>query len=389
MATTQKKLRIANFVTDEKFVDSAIQLLSLTPGRSLHDFFFCPYWKIDFHYLWKLEFKYIKSKQFVKIVSKKDILSVLESGSYDAVILHSLDSMPYDVISKIPAKVKVLWFAWGYDLYGHHGKKVIEIEQYKPLTKNAIKLDTIPLKLKSSLKSLLDLEQDKLYASAVSRVDYFSGCLPNEYQLCLPCSYFKAKQVDFRYQGAKEFVKKADFSSGRNILIGNSANPTGNHLDILPYFDGIDIGERKVFVPLSYSGADYYVKKVKDAYFKRFGKNCVFLDGFMPVQEYNKLRDECSVGIFFHERQQSLGNINFMLKRGAKVFLSESSIAFNYYKLQKCSIFSLQNDFSQQALDKPLSDNEKMQNLDFIAESRSLCAKIKRLNDMYDAIEMV
>ena len=381
----QRKLRIANFVTDEKFVDSTVKLLSLTPERAQHDFFFCPYWKIDCHYLWKVSFRYIKAKESIRLVAKNDILKILEDGKYDAVILHSLDSMPYDIIAELPSKIKVLWFAWGYDLYGEN--KVVQIEQYKSLTRAAMRADSIALKIKKCLKKMLDLEQDEEYASAVNRVDFFSGCLPAEYDLCTECSFFHARQVDFRYQGPNEFVKNQDFTKGNNILIGNSANPTGNHLDILPFFDEIDVGDRKVVVPLSYAGPEYYVAKVKNAYRKRFGSNCAFLDGYMPVEEYNVLRDSCSIGIFYHERQQALGNINFILKRGGKVFLSETSVVYKDYKAQGCNIYTLQKDFDQLALDQKLDEKRQLENLDFIASSRMLKAKLERLNRIYDTIE--
>lgn len=385
MEEKARKLRIANFVTDEKFVDSAMQQLALTADRATHDFFLCPYWKIDFHYIWKVDFRYIKTKDAVKLVARKDILGLLKDGHYDAVILHSLDSMPYDIIASIPRDIKVLWFAWGYDLYGE--KKVIQMDQFKPLTLKALKNYPVKTRLKNAFKGILDLEQDAKYASAVERVDFFSGCIPFEYVLSRKCSFFHARQVDFRYQAAKEFERNEDFSKGNSILIGNSANPTGNHLDILPYFDGVDVGDRKIVVPLSYAGPKYYIKKVKEAYSRRFGANCVFLDGFMPAAEYNRFRDSCNIAIFFHERQQSLGNINFILKRGGKVFLSETSVAYNYYKTQDCSIFSLQKDFCQTSLDTPLNRQEQIRNLDFIASSRTVKAKIERQIAIYDAIE--
>jgi len=381
----QRKLRIANFVTDEKFVDSTIGLLSLTPDRAQHDFFLCPYWKIDFHYIWKVNFKYIKAKESVRLIAKKNILNLLKEENYDVVILHSLDSMPYDIIASIPKKIKVLWLAWGYDLYGEN--KVVQIDQYKPFTKAAIKTDSIALKLKKQLKKLLDLEQDGKYASAVNRIDFFSGCLPAEYNLCTGCSFFQAKQVDFRYQGPNEFVKDFCFSEGENILIGNSANPTGNHLDILPYFEGIDIGCRKIVVPLSYAGPEYYIAKVKEAYFKRFGTSCIFLDGFMPIEEYSVLIDSCNIGIFYHERQQALGNINFILKRGGKVFLSETSVVYKEYKSKGCNIYALQKDLNQVAVDQKLDEKKQLENLDFVASSRTLKVKLERLNRIYDTIE--
>ena len=39
--------------------------------------------------------------------------------------------------------------------------------------------------------------------------------------------------------------------------------------------------------------------------------------------EYNKIINSCNVGIFYHDRQQSMGNIIELLLNGSKLFFKK------------------------------------------------------------------
>ena len=49
---------------------------------------------------------------------------------------------------------------------------------------------------------------------------------------------------------------------GNSIMIGNSASGTNNHEYVMRILSKLDIGSRRVIVPLSYSGKKGYVDHV-------------------------------------------------------------------------------------------------------------------------------
>ena len=203
------------------------------------------------------------------------------------------------------------------------------------------------------------------YKYAVNRVDYFSGVVPPEYDLMKQCSYFRAERVVYVYTNEASLNKYTQFTygaCGENIIVGNSAAPTNNHLDLLPYLTRLNLGSRKVYLPLSYAGRAKYVSAVHEAYQKELGSSVVGMLDFMPVQDYLAILRSCGVGIYFHERQQALGNIKSLMWNGGKAFLSETSVLYGYFKQLGLHVFSIQRDLTQTALDTPLSEEQRHQN---------------------------
>ena len=54
------------------------------------------------------------------------------------------------------------------------------------------------------------------------------------------------------------------------FLIGNSGDPTNNHLDVFDFLKKHDIGNRNIYVPLSYGGSKRYREVVKDVGVRTF-----------------------------------------------------------------------------------------------------------------------
>lgn len=81
-----------------------------------------------------------------------------------------------------------------------------------------------------------------------------------------------------------------------------------------------------------------------------------------------------------------MGNINGLIMAGAKVFLSETSVAYKYYKSLGVHVFSVQTDLNPKSLTIPLSDEEKMYNIRTIGQFRTKAARIQLLYDIYKVI---
>ena len=389
------KIKIANIVKDDKFIDLLFDSLALLNDKWENDFLLVRNRKPD-------SYKYIKNSDRVTFVQTDAFLEYLVNQEYHAVFLHSLTCLPLSIIPKINQRIKVFWFSWGKDIYQMpKNKPLIQLNLIKKETQKEIdKLNnTIVTQKRKSLKDYLrpikyifydspTNKRIKHYYKALKRVDYFSGVLEYEYNFMKSVKGFKAKRVTFKYASiqALENTGITQLFKGRNILIGNSAASTNNHLDIIPYLKKLNLDERKIILPLSYDNSEQYVKDITSAYKKEFGEKIIDLKDFLPAQEYSDLLLSCSVAIFFMERQQAMGNINGTLLRGCKVFLSETNPVYRFYKDLGLKIFSVQRDLTQSEIDSPLSNEDIENNRAILSNRTNKEQYIKDLNHIYECI---
>lgn len=389
------KVKIANIVKDDKFIDSLFDSMALLNDKWDNDYLIVRNRKPD-------SYKYIKKSDRIIFVPKDAILDYLLDQKYDAVFLHSLTCLPSYIIPRIDKRIKVFWFSWGKDIYELPTQKpLLKYNLIKPETQKVLdkyKKNNTPTQ-KKTLKDYLRALKYKLFGSpndkiikdyhkAVNRVDYFSGVLEYEYDLMKSVPGFRAKQVIFKYASLQtlENQKQPSLYTGNNILVGNSASSTNNHLDIIPYLKKLDLGERKIILPLSYPKTKYYSEDISNAYLNEFGKNTMVLKEFMPAQEYMEVLLSCSIAIFFMERQQAVGNIGLALRNGCKVFLSETNPVYRFFNDLGLKIFSVQRDLVQKEIDSPLSMEDIEKNRAILSKRTNKEQYIRDLNYIYKCI---
>lgn len=150
------------------------------------------------------------------------------------------------------------------------------------------------------------------------------------------------KYIDWNYGGTEQFFKKNNDIKiqGGNILIGNNATFTNNHIEIFNILKKINLYGRKIICPLSYGNKSYgdYIEKTGK---KMFGESFIPIRNIMNKKEYINLISGCSHVIMNHIRQQAGGNIAIMIFLGAKVFLDSRNPFFNYYKKMGIKVYSI------------------------------------------------
>ena len=81
-----------------------------------------------------------KQPKFVKtnsvLVSRYNILEKINIDDYDLVILHSLSSVWFNFIKKLPKNIPIVWVGWGYDYYDLLPEKLLLDKTSKISTKN-------------------------------------------------------------------------------------------------------------------------------------------------------------------------------------------------------------------------------------------------------------
>ena len=126
------------------------------------------------------------------------------------------------------------------------------------------------------------------------------------------------------------------------IVIGNSATIENHHLEVFDRLKHLAGEDLEIYCPLSYGNQEYaneIIKKGNEIFSTKFHAITTFMD----IKEYFSFLNTCTVGIFFNDRQQALGNINFLLKTGGKVYLREGTTMWNYYKKNGINLYSCDN----------------------------------------------
>ena len=370
-------LKVLHLLIDQKFIDGAISLFE-SDSRTENS-----YYLIGDH---KDACEFIKYKD-VRYVSLDSVIDLCKQ--YQVVYLHSLVVLPYKYIVKIPKTVKVVWLAWGYDLYENECNYIIPIKVFMPSTtkylasaQNRLSLAYNKLKRKIRLNGLI--------SKALSRIDYFSGVFPYEYdEVCRYHANFKATPLDYYYGSTKFFIPEEPetqyYKKRNSIIIGNSGNPANNHIDVLERLRKVRMPDDvDIVLPLSYGGEKEYNSHVISLANQICGGRVNALDHFIPLNEYIDTISGCKVAIFGHSRQQASDNIFMQLIYGAKVYMSETSLAYHYLRSLGLKIFSIESELEKMWTD--ISSDEIMTNRTILSKlysSSTLVGRIKKMNDTF------
>lgn len=353
----QIKPRFIHFVVDDKFIPDSIKCFQ-DANLTNNKFYYLTENPSAVSFIGKTIVEYINIKQL------EDVISQLKKD--DVVVLHCLYALPARFICLIPDGVKVIWYAWGFDLYSNEYpiKPLIELDcdRLLPATKSKVKGLIL---LKELLRRYRVLTDTKGYHTksaseqykAISRIDYFAGVFLSEHQLLREqCKYFRAKRIVHDYIHPEEFAAKdinePTVLTGNNVLLGNSAAFLCNHIDILrSLYNQTKNHNFDIYCPLSYGDNAYYVKQVIKEGTRLFGNHFKPMLKYLPFDEYTKIIQSCGSIILGHQRQAATCNCLTSLWNGLKLFLPQTSMNYEEYKnVEGLKVFSLENDLNDDAL---------------------------------------
>lgn len=380
--------RILHCVLDEKFIDPLIGVINICENQCSHEYV-CVTKKR------KERFNFIKNTGVVDNILEGDFLIHLEEKSYNAIILHSLSALAPRLIVKIPQSINVVWIAWGYDIYqpiyGHNS--LIPIKRIFHRKTQYYRFRELLSWFRNNLNKYKIRLREINIEDAINRFDYFSGIIPEEYQLIKNNKkniFFKAKACYFSYADVTQPIKEDNiqqqFSKGTNILIGNSADETNNHMDIIQLLSNYNLKDKKVICPLSYAGTTKYVNAVVSYGKNRLGDSFTPIKNFMKYDQYLGLLSTAGYSIYYLERQQALGNIVLSIWNGNMVFLSESSVMYPFFKNRGYYIYTIQYDLWRIEKGEVLTDDQKKKNRDLLLDFCSLEATVKRDEEFFELI---
>lgn len=169
--------------------------------------------------------------------------------------------------------------------------------------------------------------------AVASRIDVFSANPADAAMLreALP-SLRAALHVIPSFTVEDVFAAGASAMAGPDVLLGNSANPTNNHLEALQLLRGRLPPGGAVVAPLSYGKAPRgYAPAVIEAGRVALGERFEPLAEWMPIEAYNTRLVRCGVVFMNHRRQQAVGNICAALYRGASVYLRRDNPLYGFF----------------------------------------------------------
>lgn len=326
-------MNILHFVIDEKFISFVQSTFDeVWPQRNRYVIVGAGN-KTALRYLkFGPDFKFGNRQYFFMGEMKKDL------AWCDIVIVHYLTKRSAYAALSAPTDTPVIWSGWGADYYELFSDRM---EMFLPSTLAAInqnqhqapKMVGRKFKMKEYANAFVEriaIRYDT--EDFISRVNYFSAPIEDDYQL-VKANFpnFRASYLQLNYGSVENSFSPGPIEViGQNILLGNSAFPSNNHLEVLELLASLDLSDRTVIVPLSY-GENWYKNKIVSEGKRLLGKRFRPLTEFMELEKYNATIAECSYVIMNHKRQQALGNIGAMLYKGAKVFLREENTIHTFF----------------------------------------------------------
>lgn len=306
---------------------------------------------------------------------------------FDIIVIHYLreKDIQYLIHHKIDAPI--LWFSWGADMYilGKFYNSFVLKKTKKLRKKLAYKISLI-YGIKTAILSLFPKSYDARQhhidrIKAIQKIDYLINVMPGEAELLTSNYPFHLQSAHINLVVPTIEDEKIQQVNGRNILLGNSASYTNNHVEAIDWLCTFDLTDRKVIIPLSY-GYDELANYVATYAKKKLGDRAVILRDFLPYEEYISLLNSCEIVVLNHLRQQAVGNVVQALLCGSNLYLRDESVVTHFLQKEGFVFQSI-----QQAKElKGLSPEEKKLNHEKAKREFGADNQHRKLNVLIDEI---
>ncbi|GAB1414760.1 hypothetical protein MASR2M117_01660 [Paludibacter sp.] len=256
---------------------------------------------------------------------------------------------------------KSTWIVWGNDVYSYHRRN----NSLRTRTYEYLRRRIIPIFPEIAAFVKEDVEFIKTIYS--SKAEYIPILYP------IPVQLDHLMNVD---------VKKE--SNVPVFLLGNSNDPSNQHLEILELMAKHKSQEFKIYCPLSYGGTKAYRELVIATGKFYFGDKFIPLVSMLDATSYAKLLSEVDIALMNHNRQQALGNILALMFLGKKIFMKTNISSYYFFLRNHFDVFDIDNiqslDFNSVVEAVPNTNNNKHQVMKIIDEKNYLLLWRELLN---------
>lgn len=378
---------IVHIAVDEKFIDAAYDIYERAfPGKNT--------------FIVLLE----SGKGEVDHVSKdKDYIFISTSGDYisqiadmvqdiDLLVFHYLGEYQARLSLSLPNSIKKVWTVFGHEIYndpylvgtGIYGKKTFKKFLFCKYWFKKIFRRWYYLLVKQKKDPLL------IAHDAMKKMDFIGIFFQEEFELYKQLGILSAtaKKLKFTYYPLDIVIDESQsFVNDKNILLGNSATYTNNHLEVFSVLGKMNLENQRIIAPLSY-GNNKYVKEIISEGKSLFGKKFTPLTKFLPLESYQAILQTCGIVIMNHYRQQAVGNVLNTMYLGAKVFLSKKNTLYHYLKRIGCYVYCIEEDLvlGNGNVFRLLDKRQKQHNRKILKEELSLERICKELQENFNPL---
>ncbi len=119
--------------------------------------------------------------------------------------------------------------------------------------------------------------------------------------------------------------KKEENNQHIKILIGHSGHKNDRHFYIIDKLTAYKNENVKFYFTLSY-GEKKYIAEVKSYASKHLGDKAVFVENFMPYEDFARFLNSMDIAILTGKNSYALGNVALLLFFGKKLYINEKGI---------------------------------------------------------------
>ncbi|MCY6959563.1 TDP-N-acetylfucosamine:lipid II N-acetylfucosaminyltransferase [Clostridium brassicae] len=291
--------------------------------------------------------------------------------SSEKVFIHYLYDYICEFIYKydIGKNVELNWKVWGGDFYNIEDFCLYD-EGTKQLLRNL------------GLGNLLEKQVDKKYKNyrkkTLENITYILCGFKYDYDLIINQYKCDAVYRKMFYQNPIDFEKLDNIKNKSPlnlkekykyvIMVGNSADPSNNHIEILEQLKRFRDEDLCVIVPLSYGVKKYadYIKKEGE---RILGDKFIALMEFYSSEDYYNILNEVDVCIMNHNRPQGVGNIFTLMYLEKKVMIKPNVSTYKGIKELGGNVFDVSG--ISNSLEKLIyiDDNSKFMNRNIFFEN--------------------
>ena len=296
-------------------------------------------------------------------------------------VFHVVTPKIAGALASAPSSVLRVWSGWGGDYYGTTFDGSAGL--LGPATRRLVNSARRPTHWAG--RAVHTLRFGSALHAAARATDVFSAPVPEDldvFRRRFPRFHGHYNQLNY-VSVEDSLATGLDRAVGPDILVGNSAAPANNHLEVLELLARQDLSDRRVLVPLSY-GDQRYAASIVSAGARLLGDRFVPITEFLPLDAYNELLADCGIVLMGSRRQMGLGNILRAIWQGAQLVLDRRNPIVGYLRERGVNV-SLLDDVSAGGLPrKPLSTAQVAANRAFLDEYWGRATVIRNIKALID-----
>ena len=292
-------------------------------------------------------------------------------------IFHTYDFRMVDAFEIVSGRIPIVWCGFGYDFMQFSSalttKTWLSLLRYSPI--HGIK--------QRLLKSPVGRIKYRRFMKTVDQIHYFGCIVPGEYKKIKTGRDPEVKE--FCYRAGHREGTALQRTTGDNVILAHSRALECNHLDGIDLFRRYGRKDQKGIMFLNYGFLykgflDHTIEYGK----KTLGDRFEYYTDFLSLDDYEEIVRSCSFAILPFLRQIGLGCINSLFLNGAKIFLYQNSLLYQYYTANGFVVYSIEKDLASDSRFEKLSDVDRETNrrkcLEFCGKEKSSGA----IREMYD-----